>query len=47
MTPYESFDRFYLIPDLRKQTLENELWDAICKGISGTEVIEISDKSLT
>ncbi len=46
-SPYESFDRLYhlyLIPDLRKQTLENKLLDAICKGVSGTEIIEISDK---
>jgi hypothetical protein len=43
-SPYERFDRLYPIPDLRKQTLENKLLDAICKGISGTEIIEISDK---
>ena len=42
-SPYESFDRLYPIPDLRKQTLENKLLDAICKEISGTEIIEISD----
>ncbi len=43
-SPYESFDRVYPIPDLRKQTLENKQLDAICKGISGTKIMEISDK---
>jgi hypothetical protein len=40
----ERFDRLHPIPDLRKQMLENKLLDAICKGISGTEIIEISDE---
>ncbi len=42
-SPYERCDRLYPIPDVRKQTLENKLLVAICKGISGTEIIEISD----
>jgi hypothetical protein len=41
---YESFDRLYPIPDLTKQTLDNKLLDTICKGILGTEIIEVSDK---
>ncbi len=41
-SPYESFDRLYPTTNLRKQTLENKLLDAIGKGISGTERIEIS-----
>ncbi len=43
-SPYESVDRLYPIPDLRKQMLENKLLDAFCKGISGAEIIEISVK---
>ncbi len=42
-SPYERFDRLYPIPDLRKQTLENKLLEAICRGVSGTEITEISD----
>ena len=41
---YERFDRLFPIPDLRKQTLENKLLDAICRGVSGSEIIEISNK---
>jgi hypothetical protein len=44
-SPYESSGRLYPIPDLRKQTLEDKLLDADCKGISGTKVIEIRDKN--
>ena len=43
-SPYEIFNRSYPIPDLRKQTFENKLLDAICRGVSGTEIIEIFDK---
>jgi hypothetical protein len=45
MSPYERFDRLYPIPDHIEQTLENKLLDAICNGISRTEIIEISIKS--
>ncbi len=43
-SPYESFDRLYPVLDLRQQTLENKLLDAICNGILGTRIIEFSDK---
>jgi hypothetical protein len=44
MSRYESFGRLYPIPDLRKQMREDKLLDAICKGKSAAEIIEISDK---